>query len=132
MKAHVRFLADDSLRGREAGSAEYRIAADYVAARFYAAGLDPAGDANGSAASYIRKVPLVTYSAADTGDGVPTRACNAPVPLVFGEDYSPGTVASAARTVIDAGVVFVGYGLARPRWNKGDFVGLLYHGYGAK
>jgi hypothetical protein len=23
-------------------------------------------------------------------------------------------------------------GDARPRWNKGDFFGLLYHGYGAK
>ncbi len=61
MKAHVLFLASDALRGREAGSPEYRIAAEYVAAQFFAAGLKPAGDAG----SYIQKVPLVTYRAAD-------------------------------------------------------------------
>ncbi len=64
MKAHVLFLASDALRGREAGSPEYRIAAEYVAAQFFAAGLKPAGDAG----SYIQKVPLVTYRAADKGD----------------------------------------------------------------
>ena len=117
MKAHVLFLASDALRGREAGSAEYMIAAEYVAAQFYAAGLKPAGDAG----SYIQKVPLVTYRAADKGDVVLTRAGAAPVPLVFGEDYTPGTVAPAARTMIDAPVVFVGYGLVAPDYQRDDY-----------
>ena len=65
MKAHVMFLASDAMRGREAGSPEFDIAAEYVAAQFYAAGLRPAGDDGG----YLQKVPLVTYRAADKGDG---------------------------------------------------------------
>ena len=124
MKAHVLFLASDVLRGREAGSAEFRIAAEYVAAQFFAAGLKPAGDSG----SYIQKVPLVTYHAADKGDVVLTRAGAAPAPLVFGEDYVPGTVATAARTVIDAPVVFVGYGLVAPQYGRDDYAGVDVRG----
>ena len=69
MKAHVMFLASDAMRGREAGSPEFDIAAQYVAAQFYAAGLRPAGDNGG----YLQKVPLVTYHAADKGDLVLSR-----------------------------------------------------------
>lgn len=41
--AHVRYLADDGLEGRAVGSAGARCAADYVAERFRALGLQPAG-----------------------------------------------------------------------------------------
>src|SRR5215212_11684233 len=41
--AHVRFLADDALEGRDTGSPGHRKAAEYVAAQFEAAGLEPAG-----------------------------------------------------------------------------------------
>src|SRR4051794_11016056 len=44
MKSHVMFLASDEMRGREAGSAEFGIAAQYVASQFYQAGLKPIGD----------------------------------------------------------------------------------------
>ena len=47
MKAHVLFLASDAMKGREAGSPEFDIAAQYVAAQFYAAGLRPGGDQGG-------------------------------------------------------------------------------------
>src|SRR5262245_9970154 len=41
--AHVQFLADDKMAGRDTGSPEHRQAADYVAAAFKRAGLKPAG-----------------------------------------------------------------------------------------
>ena len=46
-RAHVAFLADDLLEGRDAGSRGYEIAARYVASRFEALGLKPAGTSNG-------------------------------------------------------------------------------------
>ena len=46
MKAHVLFLASDAMKGREAGSPEFDIAAQYVAAQFYAAGLRQIGRAH--------------------------------------------------------------------------------------
>ena len=41
--AHVQFLADDKMAGRDTGSSEHRQAADYVAAAFKRVGLKPAG-----------------------------------------------------------------------------------------
>jgi hypothetical protein len=47
-------LSGDSMEGRDTGSAAYQRAAEYVAARFKAAGLQPAGE-NGS---YFQAVPM--------------------------------------------------------------------------
>lgn len=128
MKAHVLFLASDALRGREAGSPEFAIAAQYVAAQFYAAGLKPAGDADEKARGYIQKVPLVAYRAADKGDLIVSRTGEPPARMVFGEDYVPGAVAGAAQTMIDAPVVFVGYGLVAPQYRRDDYAGVDVRG----
>ncbi|GAA0331389.1 M20/M25/M40 family metallo-hydrolase [Sphingomonas oligophenolica] len=120
MKAHVMFLASDAMRGREAGSPEFDIAAQYVAAQFYAAGLRPAGDDGG----YLQKVPLVTYHAADKGDLVLSRKDAAPQRLVFGEDYVPGANAGKTETALDAPVVFVGYGIVAPQYKRNDYAGV--------
>jgi len=123
LKAHVLFLADDVLKGREASSPEYMIAAHYVAAQFYAAGLRPAGDKGG----YLQDVPLVAYRAADHGDLVLSRG-GTPQPLVFGEDYVPGAVAGRAATTLDAAVVFVGQGIVAPRYRRDDYAGVDVRG----
>src|SRR5450755_2829610 len=47
-------LSGDSMEGRDTGSAAYQRAADYVAARFKAADLAPAGDKGG----YFQTVPM--------------------------------------------------------------------------
>jgi hypothetical protein len=44
IEAHITFLASDSLNGREAGSADEAIAANYIADHFRDFGLEPAGD----------------------------------------------------------------------------------------
>ncbi len=124
LKAHVLFLADDVLKGREASSPEFRIAAHYVAAQFYAAGLRPAGDKGG----YLQEVPLVAYRAADHGDVVLTRKGAAPQPLIFGEDYVPGAVAGRAATTLDLPVVFVGQGIVAPGYHRDDYAGVDVRG----
>ncbi|HSI17944.1 MAG TPA: M28 family metallopeptidase [Sphingomonas sp.] len=123
LKAHVLFLADDVLRGREASSPEFMIAAHYVAAQFYAAGLRPAGDKGG----YLQDVPLVAYRAADHGDVVLSRG-GTPQPLVFGEDYTPGAVAARKTTTLDAPVVFVGQGIVAPGYKRDDYAGVDVRG----
>ncbi len=52
----VRFLADDQLKGRLAGSDSERCAGDYVAAEFRRLGLRPAGE-NGT---YFQSLPLAS------------------------------------------------------------------------
>ena len=52
--AHVRYLADDALEGRGAGTNGARCAAQYVAEQFEAIGLEPAG----SKGSYFQGFPI--------------------------------------------------------------------------
>lgn len=124
MKAHVMFLASDAMKGREAGSPEYDIAAQYVAAQFYAAGLRPAGDDGG----YLQHVPLVTYKAADKGAMVWSAAKGAPQPFVFGEDYIPAANPARAETVVSAPVVFAGRGIVAPQFGVDDYAGVDVRG----
>ncbi len=51
-------LSDDGMEGRDTGSAGYQRAADYVAQRFKAAGLKPAGVQAGEGNGYFQSVPL--------------------------------------------------------------------------
>ncbi len=120
IKAHVMFLASDAMRGREAGSAEYDIAAQYVAAQYYAAGLRPAGDDG----SYLQTVPLLSFRPADQGTLTVTAGKGTPMTLTFGEDYIPGGNPEQAATLIDAGVVFAGYGIVAPQYDRDDYKGV--------
>ncbi|MBI4500890.1 MAG: hypothetical protein HY700_06980 [Gemmatimonadetes bacterium] len=54
---HWRFLADDALEGRAAGTRGEWLAAQYVAAQFRRLGLEPAGDS----ASYYQRFTLLGY-----------------------------------------------------------------------
>ena len=54
LRAHIEFLADDLLKGRGTGTAEYEIAAQYVASQLKQFGLKPAGE-NGT---WFQSVPF--------------------------------------------------------------------------
>lgn len=119
MKAHVLFLASDAMRGREAGTQEYDIAAQYVASQYYAAGLRPAGDAG----SYLQQVPLLSFRPADKGTVTTTRG-DTSVTLEFGEDYLPAGNPERASTLVDANLVFAGYGIVAPQYQRDDYKGV--------
>nr|WP_246359732.1 M28 family peptidase [Stakelama sediminis] len=118
MKAHVMFLASDAMRGRDAGSHEYDIAAHYVAAQFYAAGLKPAGDAG----SYLQHVPLMAYKV--DGKGAFTlRVGDRTIPLRFGKDYLPSPNPAAVDTKVSGEIVYVGQGIVAPQYKRDDYAG---------
>jgi hypothetical protein len=54
--AHVRYLADDALQGRMAGTAAERCAGDYIAAEFRRLGLRPGGDGG----TFFQSLPLAS------------------------------------------------------------------------
>ncbi|MBX2966990.1 MAG: M28 family peptidase [Cyclobacteriaceae bacterium] len=54
VEAHLTFLASDEMRGRDTGSPEFDIAANYVAAQYKIFGLKPAPGLTG----YFQSVPL--------------------------------------------------------------------------
>src|SRR5204863_2470006 len=57
MDAHIRYLADDLLEGRAAGTRGGRLAARYIAAQFATLGLEPAGPDS----SYFQPVALLGF-----------------------------------------------------------------------
>ncbi|MGP7794978.1 M28 family metallopeptidase [Sphingomonas sp. CLY1604] len=120
MKAHVMFLASDAMKGREAGTPDYDVAAQYVAAQFYAAGLRPAGDDG----SYLQRVPLVTYKAAGEGAMALTGRDGKRQALTFGVDYVPAANPASAETTVSAPLVFAGRGIVAPQFGIDDYAGV--------
>lgn len=102
--ADVRYLADDRLEGRAVGSTGAHCAADYIAARFRALGLEPAGPEG----SYFQSFPI--RKGAEIGpdnelrvDGISYAATRDWIPTGFS-----GTVS------LDAELVYGGFGLSSP------------------
>ena len=124
MKAHVVFLASDALKGREAGTAEYEIAAEYVAARRLDAGLVPAGE-NGT---WLQKVPLVASRPAAEPSLTLTGMAGEAVPLVFNTNFSLRATAGPEKIDVSAPVVFAGYGVVDAATGRDDYRGLDVRG----
>lgn len=72
-------LSSDAYEGRDTGSAGYDRAADYVAKRFAAAGLKPAGDAG----TFLQSVPMRDVRVDADGTSF-TLARDGAAPVVFG------------------------------------------------
>ena len=119
MRGHVGFLASDEMKGREAGSPEYDIAARYVAAQFETLGLKPAGAKD----SFIQPVPLITFRAADEGS-IFLLNKNTETRLEFGVDYLPGTTPLAPQLTLNAPMVFAGFGVVAPSFKRDDYAGI--------
>ncbi len=119
LRAHVGFLASDALKGREAGTNEFDIAARYVAAQFETMGLKPAGG-NGS---FLQPVPLVLVRPASEGV-ITLNASGTATPLTFGVDYLPGANPQLAEISRDAPLVFAGFGVVSPQFKRDDYAGL--------
>ena len=102
--AHVRYLADDALEGREVGSPGAQCAAQYIAAEFQTLGLQPAG----SAGSWFQTFPVRKGAAfgADNELGISNKG------YALGKDWVP--MGFSAPATLDAEMVYAGYGLSRP------------------
>ena len=121
IKAHIAYLADDRLLGRQAGTPGYQMAVDYVTQQLKVLGVQPAGDAG----TFVQKVrlrraflqPGATFAAHD--------AQGATLPLTAGQDYivypSPEL---PATTVANAPLAFAGFGISAPELGYDDYAGL--------
>src|SRR5262245_28878762 len=116
---HVRYLADDGLRGRETGSAGHRLAAEYVAGQLSAVGLKPAGSQG-----FFQPV-LFKQRRIDEAHSRLTivRAGGTAELLILGDDATIGLRNEPAAKV-EAPIVFAGYGLQIPEAKYDDLAGL--------
>jgi len=123
-KAHVTFLADDLLEGREAGTRGHEIAARYVASEFAQLGLKPGGT-NGT---YFEEVDLL--EASNTG-ARPTLKISTPHgarTLRVGETAIVRGPLNGGTAHVTAPLVFVGYGMKDDAVGYDDYAGLDVHG----
>jgi Zn-dependent M28 family amino/carboxypeptidase len=115
--SYVEFLAADKLEGRNTGSEGHRKAAEYVAGQFERDGLKPAG-----VQGYIQPVKFMTRELDESRSGLTLERDGKSRTLTLGEDAIVGTGADPAPS-IEAGLVFVGYGLKAPEIQHDDFAG---------
>lgn len=119
-RAHVAFLADDLLEGRDTGSRGHEIAARYVATEFDSYGLQPGGTDGG----WFQQVPFQkTTRGADKGSIIitgptGTRRFN------HADNVLVGTSTREPKVDLSAPLVFVGYGIEDERLGLDDYRGL--------
>lgn len=116
--AHVEALANDEMRGRETGSPEHRKAADYVAARFKAAGLAPG--ANGT---FLQPVAFTSRRLVEEKSSLSLVRDGKESPVTLGEQ-AIFTMRLDPAPSVDAPLVFAGYGMQVPEAGVDDFDGL--------
>lgn len=115
VKAHVRFLSHDLLRGRDTGDVGYEIAREYVAAEFVRMGLvAPDG------VSYLQPFDLLV-GGADRGSELRVGgAVIKPPEANFTPDWR------GSQPLIEGEGVYVGYGIVAP--GRDDYAGVEVSG----
>jgi Zn-dependent M28 family amino/carboxypeptidase len=116
--SHVAFLADDNMRGRETGSPEHRLAAEYIARQFKEAGLRP-----GAAGGYFQSVPFRSRRIVEPRSSLALVRGGAVAPVALGDEATFSMRIEPAPKV-EAPLVFAGDGLQVPEAKHDDLAGL--------
>lgn len=124
LRAHIEFLASDSLRGRDTGSRDYQVAAEYVASEFRQLGLKPAGDKG----SFYQQVPLLEHQLIAASAEAVIVTPDGPVALSYPEQFIMGPDRHVPEQAVSADTVFVGYGIVAPDYDHDDYAGLDVEG----
>src|SRR5579871_2083267 len=92
--AHIQYLADDRLEGRNVGTDGFRKAVDYVSAEFERAGLKPAGTSG-----YLQPVKFETRLLVEDQSSLALVRDGKTEPLTLGTDASLSPRADLAPTL---------------------------------
>ncbi len=118
ISARIRFLADDLLEGRGTGARGSEIAARYIAAEFAEDGLVPAGRDG-----FLQNFEMVGVSTRP--ESVLTLATpKGKIDLRNGENSVISSRDQRADAVVDAPLLFVGYGITAPEMHWDDYASI--------
>lgn len=115
---YVKYLASDSMQGRQTGSVEHRKAASYVAEQFKEDGLKPAGTEE-----YIQPVPFIVLKVDQEASKAALVRDGKVTPLASGEDVLFSSRCEWPRPVT-APMVFLGYGISAPSGGYDDLANM--------
>jgi Zn-dependent M28 family amino/carboxypeptidase len=117
--SHVKFLADDSLEGRDTGSEGLRKAESYAVEQLQKAGLEPAGT-NG----YFQPVKFLQFQVDEAKSSLALVSNGQSKPISFADDAYISTRLTRASADVTAPLVFIGYGLTIPEKNLDEIAGI--------
>ena len=119
VRAHVKFLASDSLEGRGVGTRGEKLATEYIAAQFALIGAKPAGDQG----TYFQRVPMVGAST-DPSATLAAVGANQTVSFKWLDDFVGVSELQQPTDQFDAEAIFVGHGIVAPEFKWDDFKGV--------
>ncbi|WP_239692474.1 M28 family metallopeptidase [Microbulbifer mangrovi] len=123
MRADVEYLSADALAGRKTGSRGYQQAAQHVADRFAALGLQSiTGD------DYFQQVPFREARWGKHQATLMLHGRDGDITFELGADFLAKPPTIGEDTVTSAGLVFVGYGVGAPEFGFDDYAGLDVQG----
>ena len=120
IRAHLTFLADDLLEGRETGSRGYDIAAHYVTTQFLQYGLAPKGDRG----SFLQQVPLRATRLVQESPLLELSSKAGTEKLAYLDEYVTAGSLLEDKSAVAAPLVFVGYGIEADRLKHHDYAGV--------
>ncbi|MDI1296548.1 MAG: M28 family metallopeptidase [bacterium] len=125
IRAHVEFLADDLLKGRDTGSEGHEIAARYVASQFDGLGLKPAGDTGSNGVrGWLQRIAFQKTERTQTPGTLTVTGPAGTQSWVHGTDVLIGMTPGEPALDLSAPLVFVGYGIDNARMGLNDYAGL--------
>ncbi len=123
LSAHLTYLADDSLEGREAGQPGYGLAATYVTEQYAEMGLEPGGSDG-----WYQQVPLATYLLDPDSPTMIVHRDGIDTALEYKEQFAMSGDQVRGEDLVRAEVVYVGFGVHAPNVGYSDYDGVDVEG----
>ena len=116
---HVKFLADDSLEGRDTGSEGIKKAEAYAVEQFQKAGLSPAGTDG-----FYQPIRFMQFQVEEAKSSLAVVANGKSEAISFSDDGFISTRVTHQSASLTAPLVFIGYGLRVPERNLDEITGI--------
>ena len=118
LRAHIKYLSSDELKGRFALSEDYVKAVNYILSQVKDIGLSPGG----SDGSYLQRFNLHQIGP-DSIKQFSIISADGDLVFRYGKDFIAGTGWSneAGKVNLRADMVFIGYGIVAPEFNYNDY-----------
>ncbi len=121
--AHLAYLADDALEGREPGHEGYELAAKYVAEQYAEIGLEPGGSEE-----WYQPVELQSYLLDADSPAMTVHRDGGDVELKFRDQFLMYGDKVSTEDAVRGEVVYVGYGAHAPDYGYSDLDGVDLEG----
>ncbi|MCC2617501.1 M28 family peptidase [Aestuariibacter halophilus] len=117
LRAHLFFLADDLMQGRDTGSEGHEIASRYIASQFEQYGLQPGGDSG----TYMQRIPFRQSYLDQSSPQLTLISEQGQESLTYPSQFIMSADSVAEQASVSAELVFVGYGIVAPLLGHDDY-----------